>query len=135
LFLFIFWQILDLVPALSHLYFQEKIPVTLSHAQACVLLCTGLQNQDISHIEVCSLTCNIFCWNNTILWLSSSFVQPSDEEQPNADYHYLINLAENFILILLKFVYYIGQFIMITNCLLNQRITLKFIAWYYKRFE
>lgn len=46
-----FHLILDLVPALSHLYFQEKIPVTLSHAQACVLLCTGLQNQDISHIE------------------------------------------------------------------------------------
>ncbi|CAJ2676937.1 unnamed protein product [Trifolium pratense] len=46
-----FHLILDLVPALSHLYFQEKIPVTLSHAQACVLLCTGLQNQNISHIE------------------------------------------------------------------------------------
>ncbi|CAK8534585.1 unnamed protein product [Lathyrus sativus] len=46
-----FHLILDLVPTLSHLYFQEKIPVTLSHAQACVLLCTGLQNQNISHIE------------------------------------------------------------------------------------
>nr|XP_027191121.1 RNA cytidine acetyltransferase 1 isoform X2 [Cicer arietinum] len=46
-----FHLILDLVPALSHLYFQGKLPVTLSHAQACVLLCTGLQNQNISHIE------------------------------------------------------------------------------------
>lgn len=46
-----FHLILDLVPTLSHLHFQEKIPVTLSHAQACVLLCTGLQNQNISHIE------------------------------------------------------------------------------------
>lgn len=46
-------QILDLVPTLTHLYFQEKLPVRLSHVQACVLLCIGLQNQNISYIEVC----------------------------------------------------------------------------------
>ncbi|XP_021758990.1 RNA cytidine acetyltransferase 1-like [Chenopodium quinoa] len=43
--------ILDLVPVLSHLYFQERVPVTLSYAQASVLLCIGLQNQDVSYIE------------------------------------------------------------------------------------
>jgi len=48
LFLFIFEHILDLVPAMSHMYFQEKTPVTLSHAQACVFL----YNQNISHIVV-----------------------------------------------------------------------------------
>ncbi|XP_027365798.1 RNA cytidine acetyltransferase 1 isoform X1 [Abrus precatorius] len=46
-----FHLILDLVPTLSHLYFQEKLPVTLSYAQASVLLCIGLQNQNISYIE------------------------------------------------------------------------------------
>jgi len=52
--LFIFFgQILDLVPILTHLYFQEKLPVELSALQASVLLCIGLQNQDISYIEVC----------------------------------------------------------------------------------
>lgn len=49
-------QILDLVSTLSHLYFQEKLPVTLSYAQASILLCIGLQNQDISYIEVCFFT-------------------------------------------------------------------------------
>ncbi|CAL9001205.1 unnamed protein product [Prunus brigantina] len=46
-----FHMILDLVSTLSHLYFQEKLPVTLSYAQASILLCIGLQNQDISYIE------------------------------------------------------------------------------------
>ncbi|KAG5041233.1 hypothetical protein AAZX31_05G172800 [Glycine max] len=46
-----FHLILDLVPTLAHLYFQEKLPVTLSYAQASVLLCIGLQNQNISYIE------------------------------------------------------------------------------------
>ncbi|CAN6543663.1 unnamed protein product [Malus baccata var. baccata] len=46
-----FHMILDLVPTLSHLYFQEKLPVTLTGAQASILLCIGLQNQDISYIE------------------------------------------------------------------------------------
>lgn len=54
--LFFTLQILDLVPILVHQYFQEKIPVTLSYAQASVLLCIGLQNQNISYIEVrCSI--------------------------------------------------------------------------------
>ncbi|KAK7369418.1 hypothetical protein VNO80_11455 [Phaseolus coccineus] len=46
-----FHLILDLVPTLTHLYFQQKLPVTVSYAQASVLLCIGLQNQNISYIE------------------------------------------------------------------------------------
>ncbi|KMT08634.1 hypothetical protein BVRB_6g139110 [Beta vulgaris subsp. vulgaris] len=46
-----FHLILDLVPVISHLYFQERVPVTMSYAQASVLLCIGLQNQNISYIE------------------------------------------------------------------------------------
>ncbi|KAA8530952.1 hypothetical protein F0562_005681 [Nyssa sinensis] len=46
-----FHMILDLVPILAHQYFREKLPVTLSYAQASVLLCIGLQNQNVSHIE------------------------------------------------------------------------------------
>ncbi|KAG5534140.1 hypothetical protein RHGRI_022320 [Rhododendron griersonianum] len=41
----------DLVPKLANPYFMEKFPVTLSYAQASVLLCTGLQRQDISYVE------------------------------------------------------------------------------------
>ncbi|KAL2531341.1 UPF0202 protein [Abeliophyllum distichum] len=37
--------------ALACQYFEEKIPVTLSYAQASVLLCMGLQKKDISYIE------------------------------------------------------------------------------------
>ncbi|PON58698.1 TmcA/NAT10/Kre [Parasponia andersonii] len=44
-------MILDLVPKLTHLYFCERLPVTLSYVQASILLCTGLQNQDFSYIE------------------------------------------------------------------------------------
>ncbi|KAM6563660.1 hypothetical protein CsatB_023658 [Cannabis sativa] len=44
-------MILDLVPKLTHLYFCEKLPVSLSAAQASILLCIGLQNQDVSYIE------------------------------------------------------------------------------------
>eukprot|EP00268_Persea_americana_P066419 TRINITY_DN9034_c1_g1_i1.p1 TRINITY_DN9034_c1_g1~~TRINITY_DN9034_c1_g1_i1.p1 ORF type:complete len:1032 (+),score=211.38 TRINITY_DN9034_c1_g1_i1:177-3272(+) len=43
--------ILDLVPVLAHLYFQEKLPVTLSSVQASVLLCMGLQNRDVTYVE------------------------------------------------------------------------------------
>ncbi|XP_029125815.1 RNA cytidine acetyltransferase 1 isoform X2 [Cajanus cajan] len=46
-----FHLILDLVPILAHMYFQEKLPVNLSHVQASVLLCIGLQNQNISYIQ------------------------------------------------------------------------------------
>ncbi|MED6133605.1 hypothetical protein PIB30_029658 [Stylosanthes scabra] len=46
-----FHLILDIVPTITHLFFQEKLPVTLSYAQASVLLCIGLQNQNISYIE------------------------------------------------------------------------------------
>ncbi|KAK4790574.1 hypothetical protein SAY86_017878 [Trapa natans] len=44
-------MILDMVPALSHSYFQEKLPVSVSYAQASVLLCMGLQHRDITYIE------------------------------------------------------------------------------------
>lgn len=47
-------QILDLVPFLAHLYFEGKLPVTLSHIPASILLCIGLQGQSISYIEVVS---------------------------------------------------------------------------------
>ncbi|KAL2907286.1 RNA cytidine acetyltransferase 1 [Bienertia sinuspersici] len=46
-----FHLILDLVSVLTHLYFHGRIPVTLSYAQASVLLCIGLQEQDITYIE------------------------------------------------------------------------------------
>lgn len=46
-----FHMILDLVPLLAQLYFMEKLPVTLSYAQASVLLCTGLQLRNITYIE------------------------------------------------------------------------------------
>ncbi|XP_074273560.1 RNA cytidine acetyltransferase 2-like [Silene latifolia] len=46
-----FTLIKHLVPVLSHLYFQERIPVKLSYIQASILLCFGLQNQDFSYIE------------------------------------------------------------------------------------
>lgn len=49
-------QIFDLVPILANLYFEGRIPVTLSYAQASVLLCIGLQGQNISYIEVCFST-------------------------------------------------------------------------------
>ncbi|PWA75228.1 hypothetical protein CTI12_AA243900 [Artemisia annua] len=42
----------DLKLSLAHLYFQEKIPVSLSYTQASVLLCMGLQNQDASYTQV-----------------------------------------------------------------------------------
>ncbi|KAK9163956.1 hypothetical protein Syun_004858 [Stephania yunnanensis] len=46
-----FHMILDLVPVLAQQYFQEKISVTMSYAQASVLLCMGLQNQNVTYIE------------------------------------------------------------------------------------
>ncbi|GMN33414.1 hypothetical protein TIFTF001_004140 [Ficus carica] len=44
-------MILDIARKLARLYFQEKLPVTISYAQASVLLCIGLQGRDISDIE------------------------------------------------------------------------------------
>ncbi|KAK9130064.1 hypothetical protein Sjap_010551 [Stephania japonica] len=46
-----FHMILDLVPVLAQQYFQEKIPVTMPYTQASVLLCMGLQNQNVTYIE------------------------------------------------------------------------------------
>lgn len=46
------FQISDLLSILAPLYFQEKIPVTLTYVQASILFCMGLQNQDVSYVEV-----------------------------------------------------------------------------------
>ncbi|GAB2282952.1 hypothetical protein Dimus_017486 [Dionaea muscipula] len=46
-----FHVINDIVPKLVNLYFEEKLPVTLSYVQASVLLCKGLQRQKFSYIE------------------------------------------------------------------------------------
>ncbi|GLU13215.1 hypothetical protein SLE2022_298600 [Rubroshorea leprosula] len=40
-----------LVPVLARQYFQGKVPVTLSYVQASILLCLGLQIQDVSYVE------------------------------------------------------------------------------------
>ena len=47
-------QVLDLVPTLSRLYFMERIPATLSYGQAAILLCLGVQHQNINYVEVSS---------------------------------------------------------------------------------
>lgn len=49
---FFTWQTEDFVDDLALAYMMEKIPVSLSYAQASVLLCTGLQGKDIPRIEV-----------------------------------------------------------------------------------
>lgn len=53
------FQIIDLVPRLAHLFFQEKLPVTLSHVQAAVLLYIGMLGQDISGIQVFFSPCSL----------------------------------------------------------------------------
>ncbi|MCL7050433.1 hypothetical protein MKW94_001859 [Papaver nudicaule] len=45
-----FHMILDLLPIIAHQYFQEKFPVQLSYVQASILLCMGLQNQNVTCI-------------------------------------------------------------------------------------
>ena len=60
--LFCFLQILHFISILSDLYFREKLPVTLSYAQASVLLCIGLQMQDISYIEVWFLALHLMVY-------------------------------------------------------------------------
>ncbi|KAM7473510.1 hypothetical protein LguiB_020753 [Lonicera macranthoides] len=44
-------MILDLLPILAHLYFREKLRVSLSSTQVAVLLCMGLQNRDVTYLE------------------------------------------------------------------------------------
>ncbi|KAK1362819.1 RNA cytidine acetyltransferase [Heracleum sosnowskyi] len=46
-----FLSISYLEPILAILYFEEKLPVTLSYTQASVLLCMGLQRQELSYVE------------------------------------------------------------------------------------
>jgi N-acetyltransferase 10 len=43
--------ILDLISPLARAYFSGNIPVTLSYSQAAILLCLGLQQQDVSAVE------------------------------------------------------------------------------------
>ncbi|KAJ4721525.1 RNA cytidine acetyltransferase [Melia azedarach] len=46
-------KVRKIVPVLAQCYFEEKIPVRLSNVvQACILLCMGLQCQDMAYIEV-----------------------------------------------------------------------------------
>ncbi|KAJ6740712.1 RNA CYTIDINE ACETYLTRANSFERASE 2 [Salix purpurea] len=47
-----FHLILDIVPILARLYFRGKLPVSLSYVQTSVLLCVGLQQRNITFIEV-----------------------------------------------------------------------------------
>ena len=59
-------QVLDLVPTISRLYFMERIPATLSYGQAAILLCLGVQHQNINYVEVSSflflfVSCRFFC--------------------------------------------------------------------------
>ncbi|KAJ9171333.1 hypothetical protein P3X46_014718 [Hevea brasiliensis] len=44
-------KVKHLVPLLAYYYFDEKLPITLSHLQASLLLCMGLQLHDITYIE------------------------------------------------------------------------------------
>ena len=46
------FQILDVVPILARLYFRGKLPISLSYVQTSVLLCVGLQQRNITFIEV-----------------------------------------------------------------------------------
>lgn len=43
---------MDLIPVVSRLYFLKRLPVTLSYAQAAILLSLGLQFQELSSLEV-----------------------------------------------------------------------------------
>ncbi|KAK4432860.1 RNA cytidine acetyltransferase 1 [Sesamum alatum] len=44
-------KVRNLVPVLAQLYFQEKLPISLSYLQASILLCMGLQLHDVTYIE------------------------------------------------------------------------------------
>ncbi|KAL0426835.1 UNVERIFIED_CONTAM: RNA cytidine acetyltransferase 1 [Sesamum latifolium] len=44
-------KVRNLVPLLAQLYFQEKLPISLSYLQASILLCMGLQLHDVTYIE------------------------------------------------------------------------------------
>jgi hypothetical protein len=53
-------QILDLVPTVARLYFLERLPASLSYGQAAILLCLGLQHQQLEHLEVLGVS-SIVC--------------------------------------------------------------------------
>ncbi|XP_065874113.1 RNA cytidine acetyltransferase 1 [Euphorbia lathyris] len=44
-------SILDLVSILARAYFRGRLPITMSYVQASVLLCIGLQHQNVSYLE------------------------------------------------------------------------------------
>eukprot|EP00850_Spirogloea_muscicola_P005761 SM000026S09010 [mRNA] locus=s26:915149:923348:- [translate_table: standard] len=44
-------MILDLLPTIARLYFLERLPTTLSYGQAAILLCLGLQHQQLTDVE------------------------------------------------------------------------------------
>ncbi|KAK4391830.1 RNA cytidine acetyltransferase 1 [Sesamum angolense] len=44
-------KVRNLVPLLAQLYFQEKLPISLSYLEASILLSMGLQLHDITYIE------------------------------------------------------------------------------------
>ncbi|KAK8717275.1 hypothetical protein V6N13_044549 [Hibiscus sabdariffa] len=44
-------SITDLLSILAQLYFQEKMPITLTYVQASILFCMGLQTQDVTYVE------------------------------------------------------------------------------------
>jgi hypothetical protein len=59
-------QILDLVPTVARLYFLERLPASLSYGQAAILLCLGLQHQQLEHLEVLGLNC---LWSLSMLFV------------------------------------------------------------------
>lgn len=44
-------MIMDLVAPLARAFFAGTLPVTLSHGQAAILLCLGLQQIDLTAVE------------------------------------------------------------------------------------
>lgn len=44
-------MIMDLVSPLARAFFTGTLPVTLSHGQAAILLCLGLQQIDLTGVE------------------------------------------------------------------------------------
>ncbi|KAJ9186284.1 hypothetical protein P3X46_001882 [Hevea brasiliensis] len=44
-------KVKHLVPLFAYYYFEEKLPITLSHLEASLLLCMGLQLHSITYIE------------------------------------------------------------------------------------
>ncbi|THF98208.1 hypothetical protein TEA_016571 [Camellia sinensis var. sinensis] len=69
-------QVRPLVPILAQCYFQEKLPITLSYLQASVLLCMGLQIQDITDIKTAEFR-GYLCYFQEKLPITLSYLQAS----------------------------------------------------------